>query len=255
MELPAITLPKVELPFDIPVLLHPAVDHFIIAIPVVILLLELMNLIMKKKAVGGVSFFLIVLTIIVSVGAYLTGLVDGKEAYPALSEAAKAALSEHKLLGTYLMLASSVVLLFKLLFMITGNAIIRGLYILILIAFVAGIFEQGKEGGELVYKYGLNVEKVKILDDKIFELEEALEEETEKIEVPTEAEKTEAVKVDTVPEAPVETTPNETIKETVPENVEIKVQEETVPTAQEKVEALQVEGMPEEMVQPEIATH
>ncbi|MCW8821514.1 MAG: hypothetical protein OQK45_04730 [Sulfurovum sp.] len=250
MELPAITLPKVELPFDIPVLLHPAVDHFIVAIPVVILLLELMNLIMKKKAVGGVSFFLIVLTVIASVGAYFTGLVDGKEAYPALSEAAKVALSEHKLLGTYLMLTSSVVLLFKLLSMITGNAIIRGLYILILIAFVAGIFEQGKEGGELVYKYGMNVEQVKILDDEIFDLKEALEEVTEKTEVPAEA-----IEVDAVPETPVETTPIETIKEAVTESVEVKVQEEMAPAVKEKVEEIQVEGMPEEMVQPEIATH
>ena len=106
MQLPEITLPKVELPFDIPVLLHPSVDHFVIALPVVILLLELMNLVMKKKAVSGVSIFLIVLTIIASVGAYFTGLVDGKEAYPALTEAAKEALAHHKLLGTYLMLAS-----------------------------------------------------------------------------------------------------------------------------------------------------
>lgn len=255
MELPAITLPKVELPFDIPVLLHPSVAHFIVAIPVVILLLELMNLIMKKKAVGGVSFFLIVLTVIASVGAYFTGLVDGKEAYPALNEAAKAALSDHKLLGTYLMLASSVVLLFKLLSMITGNTIIRGLYILILIAFVAGIFEQGEEGGELVYKYGMNVEQVKILDDEIFDLKEALEEATEKTEVPTEVEKTEVIKVDTVPETPVETTPIEKIKETVTESVEAGVQEKIAPEVKEKVEALQVEGMPEEMEQPEIATH
>jgi hypothetical protein len=45
MQLPQITLPQIELPFDIPVLLHPPVDHFAIALPVVILLLELMNLI------------------------------------------------------------------------------------------------------------------------------------------------------------------------------------------------------------------
>ena len=254
MELPAITLPKVELPFDIPVLLHPVVDHFIIALPVVILLLELMNLMMKKKVVGGVSFFLIVLTVVASVGAYFTGIVDGKEAYPALSEAAKAALSEHKLLGTYLMLASGVVLLFKLLSMITGKRIIRVLYILILIAFVAGIFEQGEEGGELVYKYGMNVGKVKVLDDELFDLKEELEEATAKTEVPTEAEKTEAVNLPTPTQSvktPVETTPIETL----PEAVKMDVQEVIVPAVQEKVEALQVEGMPEEMVQPEIATH
>lgn len=254
MELPAITLPKVELPFDIPVLLHPSVDHFIIALPVVILLLELMNLMMKKKAVGGVSFFLIVLTVIASVGAYFTGLVDGKEAYPALSEAAKAALAEHKLLGTYLMLASGVVLFFKLLSMITGKRIIRGLYILILIAFVAGIFEQGEEGGELVYKYGMNVEQVKVLDDELSDLKEELEEATAKTEVPTEVEKSEVVDLPTPTQSvktPVETTPIETL----PEAVKIDVQEVIVPAVQEKVEALQVEGMPEEMVQPEIATH
>ena len=254
MELPAITLPKVELPFDIPVLLHPVVDHFIIALPVVILLLELMNLMMKKKVVGGVSFFLIVLTVVASVGAYFTGIVDGKEAYPALSEAAKAALSEHKLLGTYLMLASGVVLFFKLLSMITGKRIIRVLYILILIAFVAGIFEQGEEGGELVYKYGMNVEKVKVLDDELFDLKEELEEATAKTEVPTEAEKTEAVNLPT-PTQSVKTSVETTPIETLPEAVKMDVQEVIVPAVQEKVEALQVEGMPEEMVQPEIATH
>ncbi len=254
MQLPEITLPKVELPFDIPVLLHPSVDHFVIALPVVILLLELMNLMMKKKAVSGVSFFLIVLTVIVSVGAYFTGLVDGKEAYPALTEAAKEALAEHKLLGTYLMLASGVVLFFKLLSMITGKSIIRVLYILILIAFVAGIFEQGEEGGELVYKYGMNVEQVKILDDELFDLKEELEEATAKTEVSTEVEESEAVNLPTPTESvktPVETTPIETL----PEAVKTEVQEVIVPAVQEKVEALQVEGMPEEMVQPEIATH
>ena len=255
MELPAITLPKVELPFDIPVLLHPAVDHFAIALPVVILLLELMNIVMKKKAVSGVSFFLIVLTVIASVGAYFTGLVDGKEAYPALTEVAKEALSEHKLLGTYLMLASGVVLLFKLLAMITGKGIIKGLYILILIAFVAGIFDQGKEGGELVYKYGINVEQVKVLDDELFDLKEELEEATEKTEVSIEVEKTETVEVDTVSVTPEGTTPVEMIQETVTESVKMKVEEEIVPAVKETVETLKVEGMPEEMVQPQIATH
>jgi len=242
MTLPAITLPKVELPFDIPVLLHPSVDHFIIALPVVILLLELMNLMMKKKAVSGVSFFLIVLTVIAAVGAYFTGLVDGKEAYPALSEAAKTALSEHKILGIYLMFASAIVFFFKLLSMITEKGIIKGLYILILIAFVAGILDQGKEGGELVYKYGMNVEKVKTLDDKIFDLEEALEEATVETEVPAEVEKSEVVTspatTQVVEVAPVETTPAETLSEDVKTEVNEKV-----------------EGMPEEMVQPEIATH
>ena len=124
------------------------------------------------------------------------------------------------------MLASGVVLLFKLLSVMTGKAIIKGVYILVLIAFVAGIFEQGEKGGELVYKYGMNVEQVKILDDELFDLKEELEE----VNLPTAIE---SVKT------PVETTSIETLSE----------------SGKEKVEVIQVEGMPEEMVQPQIATH
>ncbi len=254
MQLPEITLPKVELPFDIPVLLHPVVDHFAIALPVVILLLELINLVMRKRAISGTSFFLILLTVLAAIGAYLTGLVDGKEAYPALNEAAKEALGEHKLLGTYLMLASGVVLLFKLFSMLTDKSIIRAMYILILIVFVAGIFEQGEEGGELVYKYGMNVEQVKVLDDELFDLKEELEEATATKEVSEEADKTKTIKIEEEvpavqddPKTAVEMKPVQTTVEAVTESVKIEVKEDP--------ELLKVEGMPEEMVQPEIATH
>jgi len=281
MELPALTLPKVELPFDIPVLLHPAVDHFMIALPVVILLLELINLIMKKKAIGGISFFLIFLTIFIAAGAYLTGLVDGKEAYPALSESAKTALSEHKLLGTYLLLASVVVFFFKFLSAVTGKGILKLLYLLVLIVFVAGIFKQGQEGGELVYKFGMNVEQVKTLDDELFDLKEELEELTPKVEksepvtTPVETEisevKTAPVIPDvqipeaTMPEVPAVETPKEAtpevptvkiLEDTAPvESVRTDMKEAVVPAVKEAVETLQVEGMPEDVVQPEIATH
>jgi hypothetical protein len=89
MTLPDITayIPKVELPFDVPVLLHPLVVHFMIAIPVIVLLLELINLIAKKKAIGVVSFVLLFLTAVVAVGAYFTGIADGKESFDILSEA------------------------------------------------------------------------------------------------------------------------------------------------------------------------
>ncbi len=249
MQLPAISLPKVEFPFDIPVLWHPIVDHFAIALPVVILLLELVNLVMRKKAISGMSLFLIVLTVFAAVGAYFTGLVDGSEAYPTLNDAAKEALSEHKNLGTYLMLASWVVLLFKVLSMLTEKSVIRAIYVLILIVFVAGIFEQGEEGGELVYKHGLNVEQVKVLDDELFDVQEELDEtidELEEMKASAEAESEETIETNTTqaePKTAVESTPVETITE----SVETEVKEEAEP--------LQVEGMPEEMVQPEIATH
>lgn len=264
MTLPDITgyIPKVELPFDIPVLLHPLVVHFMIAIPVIVLLLELTNLIAKKKAVGVVSFVFLLLTVIVSAGAYFTGLVDGKEGYDILSEAGKEELAEHKLLGVYLLLASVVVLFFKLLSAAMSSGIMRSLYILALIGFVFGIFIQGKDGGELTYEHGMNVAPVKALDDKVFELEEALEEAKEKL-AQSEKKAQEGVMPQPTPEAVKEKTPEETtpveniehavqqVPEEVAEDVKTQVQEEPVPYT----EPVKVESMPESVEQVQIPTH
>lgn len=273
MTLPDITgyIPKVELPFDIPILLHPLVVHFMIAVPVIVLLLELTNLITKKKAVGVVSFVLLLLAVILSVGAYLTGLVDGKEGFEVLTEAGKTELAEHKLLGIYLLLASVVVLLFKLLSAAMSSGIMKSLYILVLIGFVVAIFNQGKDGGELVYEHGMNVKQVKALDDKIFDLEEALEEAQEKIakdekkveetDAPVVPQPTPEViqeKTPEVPQAtPEESTPVETVVDTTPapqqsiEAVKTEVKEELVPYT----EPIQVEQMPEAAQQVKIPTH
>lgn len=180
MELPAIVLPKIELPFDVPVLLHPSVDHFAIALPIIILLLEFYNLFARKKTVGGFSFILIVLTVIAFAAAYFTGLVDGKESYDLLSLEGKEELKAHKLLGTYLLIGSAALLFFKLLAM-TGKGFFKFLFFVVLIGFTIVTLEQGKEGGELVYEHGANVERVKTLDDELFDANEALEEAQEEL--------------------------------------------------------------------------
>jgi len=266
MTLPNISeyIPKVELPFDIPTLLHPSLVHFMVAIPVVILLLELINLIMRKKAISGVSIFLLVLTVVVSAAVYLTGLVDGKAAYSTLSDLAKSDLAEHKLLGTYLLVAPVVVLFFKLISSLMNSVIVKALYLLVLIAFVLGIFQQGNDGGKLVYTHGMNVSKLKTLDDQIFDLEEELEEAEEaleeaeakigksekKIEAPVVAPITAEVIQAKTPE---ETTPVETIGNAVPATQEVveAVKAESLPYT----EPVQVEQMPEAVQQVQIPTH
>ena len=174
MELPAITLPQIALPFDIPVLLHPAVVHFAVAVPVVILLLEFYNLFAKRKSIGGFSFLLLILTIVAFAVAYLTGSVDGKEAYDLLSPEGQEELKEHKLLGVYLLIGTVVVLFFKFLSM-TGKGFLKFFYFLSLLGLIVTTFNQGKDGGELVYEYGANIEKVKTLDDALFDAKEALD--------------------------------------------------------------------------------
>jgi len=182
MELPALKLPQIQLPFDIPVLAHPPVDHFVIAIPILVLVIELINLVAKKRAIGVISFVLLIIGMVAAVAAYLTGTVDGKEAFDALTQAGQSELKEHKLLGTYLMLASAVVVIFKMLSSVVKRGIMKALYLLILVVFVAGILKQGHDGGELVYKYGANVERVADLDSDLFDAKEELEEANEALE-------------------------------------------------------------------------
>jgi len=250
MELPAIKLPQVELPFDIPVLLHPPVDHFIIALPVIVLLLEVVNLIVKKRAVGVVSFFLLVLTVVAAVAAYFTGSIDGKEAFPLLGEAAQGELKEHKILGTYLMLVSVVVLVFKILSAMISRGLMKALYLFILILFVAGILKQGKEGGELVYKYGVNVEKVQELDSELFDVKEELEELEEKNKA-AETEEKEPAATTEAKEDPVEATPATTETSTAPVEVEVKeTSQEAVSAVKEKVEEVKAEVTPAAEVKP-----
>jgi len=256
MELPAIKLPQIDLPFDIPVLLHPPVDHFIIALPVIVLLLEMINLILKKRAIGITSFFFLILTIIVAIAAYLTGSIDGKEAFPLLNESAQGELKAHKLLGTYLMLSAAVVLIFKILSVMISRGLMKALYLLILILFVAGILKQGKDGGELVYKYGVNVEKVQELDSELDDLKEELEE----LEEANKPEKSEEKEASTPASTEIQKKVIETSAETVNASVEALKEKaaevkEKVKTSTEKTEPA-VEVVPAaETTQPEIATH
>jgi uncharacterized membrane protein len=281
MELTPIKIPEIPLPFEIPALMHPPVDHFIIALPIVVLLLELVNLFAKKRAIGVVSFFLLILTVVAAVAAYLTGTVDGKAAWDLLTEVGQSELKDHKVLGTYLMLASGVVLVFKLLSSMIQRGLMKALYLFVLIFFVVGILKQGKEGGELVYKHGANVQIVKVKDDALFDCQDDLsdyvaeekeaEEEakkakdaetakkTEEAKTTEEAPKAEAVeakKEEVATEVPAVTeAPAATKSEVAPTEtpaVETAVPETEAP-ATEKVEVEKVTEAPE--AQPEVATH
>jgi len=174
MKLPEIIVPQIELAFEIPLLAHSCIVHFLIALPIIILILELLNLMMKKKAVGGVSFFLLILTVIVAMGAYFSLLVDAKESSLALSKVGQALLNEHSLLGTYLMLGSMIVFVLKL-FAFTGKTFFKLLYVLGLIALVVGVLEYAKEAKTLVYEHGMNVAEVQVKNKNITKLNTELE--------------------------------------------------------------------------------
>ena len=113
---------------------------------------------------------------------YLTGTADGKAAIDnglgAVSE-----LKEHKLLGIYLVYATAVLFVFKLLHAFIKKGAMTTFFILLLLVFIGANFKQGKDGGELVYEYGANVEiankhadALETCQDTLDELNEAAEE-------------------------------------------------------------------------------
>jgi cytoskeletal protein RodZ len=181
------------------------------------------------------------------------------------------------------MLASAVVLLFKLLSAIINRALMKGLFLFVLIFFVAGILKQGKEGGELVYTHGANVKIVKIKDDALFDCKDDLsdyvaeeKEAEEEAKAAAEAKKTEEPKkadevksTETVTEEKAETPEaekTEAAKEepTATEAEAPAAESETAATSEtatpdteanatEAVEVEKVTAAPE--AQPEVATH
>jgi len=156
MSLPNISIPAVNIPFDIPTLMHPPIVHFAIAIPVLIVVFELINIFLNNKTIKVISTILMVVMIGVFFAAYLTGITDGKAAidngFGAMDD-----LKEHKLFGIYLVYISVFVLLMKLLSLTINRTGFKVFYVLILFGFLALVFHQGEEGGELVYKHAANV--------------------------------------------------------------------------------------------------
>lgn len=172
MGLPEINLTFLENIISVPFHLHPAIVHFAVSLPIIILLIEIFNLFPKRKIIDVVTVGLLGMLLFVLVGVYISGVTDGKEAFELLDSNAQEALKSHKILGTYIILFGFIlVALFKILSVVTNKIYYKILYILILTVFVVATLKQGKDGGELVDKHGVNVQKAKILGDELFDLQ------------------------------------------------------------------------------------
>ncbi len=192
-----VTIPDFPLPFEIPHLMHPFIVHFAIALPIIWLILELINLIAKRRLLSGITLFFALLTVLIFFGAYLTGKTDAKEAQITLE-----ALDFHKELGVYLVYGSVVVLFLKLLSFAIQKTQMRVIFILSLLIFIAVTLVEGKKGGELVYQYGVNVQT-------------SSKPHKAALSTPTKEEKVESKHIqETKPEEPKTTTENKTQEQT-----------------------------------------
>lgn len=200
------TLPVIPLPFPvpevIPVLLHPAVVHFVVVLPIVILTLELINFITKRKSLTITVYILFLLLAGFYLAAFATGVIDGKNGGLLMSDEGLAHLKVHKQIGIYLLYLSLLPILLKLFTLAVKKPWAKIIYMLSFVGIIALTLFQAKEGGELVYKYGLNVEAKVDLDDKLEELSDEMDEVKEGYEEQIEALKTELEAAKTVKAAP-----------------------------------------------------
>jgi len=153
MSLPDITLPPIDLAFVIPTMLHPLINHFLVALPIVILLIEIGNIFMKKRAVSGITYFLLFLVLIAATAEYL--ILQNTVA------------SEHKTLGTYIMLGTVLLITFKFIFMFSHKIVTKLLYLLILGFFIFAVLVYDKENGQSVKSTNaLTTAKAVIISEK-----------------------------------------------------------------------------------------
>lgn len=161
MNLPQISLPHIPIGIDIPHLIHPCIIHMVIALPIIILILEIINLFTKRKIVGVVSFFFISLLLFISLIAYLSGSADAKFAHDSLSSSVWNLIETHRLLAVYIIYITAILLIFKLLSGIFRNTAMKILMFFTLFILIIAIANSAKRGKSLVYDYGVNVKCVK----------------------------------------------------------------------------------------------
>lgn len=159
MNFPPLSIPDLPLPIAIPEMMHPAIIHFAVALPVIIILLELINLAVRRKLLGSISFVLMVLMALVYLGAYLTGTVDANRAKDLLSPETKALLDAHKNGGIWLVYGSLGVILLKIISVAVKKILVRIVYLLVLVLFFWGATGVVQDGCALTYKHGVNVQK------------------------------------------------------------------------------------------------
>jgi len=157
-------LPEINLGFldglsIMPFHIHSEMVHFAITLPIIILLLEIINLIAKKRVIDFINLGMIILFIASLLGSYLSGMMDANDIIA--SQDTLNAINKHKVIGIYILIFISLfVLAFKTISMIANKILYTILYIMILLLAIFVIGLESKSGSDLVNKYGINVPKV-----------------------------------------------------------------------------------------------
>ena len=166
-------------------MLHPATVHFAMVLPVVASVFGLIYLVKRDELMSKISSRATLIAALAMIGVWYTGNQAGPEIYDYLSKAGKHELMEHKALGFYLAIAMGIIAVLKIAGCLMKKFIIEAVAIVLLLGATVVTFVQGKDGGEIVYNYGMPFKAYMIEDslkDALSEAEEA-EEDEEKLEI------------------------------------------------------------------------
>ncbi len=166
-------------------MLHPATAHFAIVLPVVASVLSLIYLFTRSEGMSKISSRATVVAALAMIATWYTGNQAGPEIYDYLSSEGQHELLEHKELGLYLAIALSLVAVLKFAGCMLKRFALEAVAVVLLLAVTATTFAQGKDGGEIVYEYGMPF-KAYMMSDSLKEAvseSEEIESDEEKVEL------------------------------------------------------------------------
>lgn len=139
-----------------PFQLHPAVDHFSVALLIVAVIIDLLASTAPTRLwLRYTALLLMILGALCAGASYVTGGAEADRIWNALGQPAKDVLKRHAELGEYLAVAFGVLALWRILLQAFGfMAGTRWLYLIVAIAAACVLGYQGHLGGVLVYDYG-----------------------------------------------------------------------------------------------------
>lgn len=138
-------------------MLHPAVAHFAVSLPIISLILGIAYLYKPSELMAKISTRFMVFAVIFIIVAFFTGKEDGSEAYILLSSEGQELLKHHKELGLYLTIGMALTAVVKFFGCFKKVFMAEILAVIMVAAISAAVLYQGKMGGELTFTHGANV--------------------------------------------------------------------------------------------------
>ena len=148
-------------------MLHPAVAHFAISLPIISLVLGLLYLFKPNEMMSKITSRFFVFAAIFTIIAFFTGKNDAQEVFEFLSNDAKSVLVQHAQLGLYLAIGMGIVAVIKFIGCLKSMFKVELLAIILLLVLSGATLFQGKMGGQLTYEYGAHVKEAQELSKQV----------------------------------------------------------------------------------------